>query len=148
MLDQIMTQGFNGLMYQGAKKLNDRDHYIEYIIDTSLPPKNPMCYGDSDLWVRMQNLYYADVTITSQYKVKGDLSNTYFEEYDMTIHCDVRLPYSKIAITFQQAIADIIGPTNRLFGVIKIYRKEKKFQLKDGFYLIKETPMLNVYTKA
>lgn len=123
------------------------EHYLEYIIDTAEPSRAPIVDGDAALWVRMQNMYYAVVKITRQYKVTEDPKNIHFDEYDMTIYFDVMIPYDRLAITVQQMIQQIIGPANRIFGNIKIYRKTTKYVPKDTFTLVQETPTMNIYQK-
>lgn len=122
-------------------------NYLEYIIDTDIPSKAPIAHGNADLWVGKQNLYYAIVKITRQFKRKNDPYVWHLEEYELLIHCDRLLPYNEISITFQQIITEFLGPANRLFGNIKIYKKSHKYKTKDNFELIKETPLMNIWTK-
>lgn len=151
MLERLLFPGINGLIDKAKVmgKLSDRDHYIEYLIDTDKPLRNPVAEGDADLWVRMQNFYYAEIQITKRFKITGDEKNWHYEQYDMTIHCDTYLPYDRIAVTFQQALAEFLGPANHIEGVIRVYRNssKSKFVAKDGWTLVKETPMMNVYQK-
>lgn len=142
-----MFPGIGGLVDNALSlgRLTDKDHYLKYIIDTDLPSLAPTCEGDSDLWVNMQNLYYAEVKITRQYKITGDLKQWHFDEFDMIIHCDTKLPFDRIAVTFQQVITEIVGPANRLFGEIKIYRKTVKYKHKADWWLVKDTPMMNIH---
>lgn len=124
-----------------------KEHYLEYIIDTDIPSVPPIVGGDADLWVNMQNMYYAIVNITRQYKVTGDTKNIYYDEYEMTIHLDVLTPYDRLAVTIQQFIQEIIGPANRIFGTIKVYRKTTKYVPKEGWYIVHDTPGMNVHQK-
>jgi hypothetical protein len=65
----------------------------------------------------------------------------------MVIHFDVLLPYDKLAVTVQQFIQEILGPANRIFGNVKVYRKTTKYVPKEGWYIIKETPGMNIHQK-
>ena len=144
MLDKMMIPGMSNLP---TNPYAATAHYLEYEIDTALPSKAPTVVGDADLWVRMQNMYYAVVKITRQYVLVGDEANIHFDEYDMVIHFDVLLPYDKLAVTVQQFIQEILGPANRIFGNVKVYRKTTKYVPKEGWYIIKETPGMNIHQK-
>lgn len=144
MLDKLM---FPGMMPTTTNPYAATQHYLEYEIDTALPSKAPYIEGDADLWTRMQNMYYAVVKITRQYVLVGDEANIHYDEYDMIIHFDVLLPYDKLAVTVQQFIQEILGPANRIFGNVKVYRKTTKYVPKEGWYIIKETPGMNIHQK-
>ena len=133
MLDKLM---FPGMMPTTTNPYAATQHYLEYEIDTALPSKAPYIEGDADLWTRMQNMYYAVVKITRQYVLVGDEANIHFDEYDMVIHFDVLLPYDKLAVTVQQFIQEILGPG-----------KTTKYVPKEGWYIIKETPGMNIHQK-
>lgn len=142
----LEKMSFLGLMKQ-PNPYAVTDHYLEYTIDTDLPTTAPRVEGDADLWVRMQNMYYAVVKITRQYKVVGDNKNIHYDEWDMTIYFDVLIPYDRLAITVQKFIQDIIGPANRIFGTVKVYRKTTKYVPKENWYIVGETDGMNIHQK-
>lgn len=146
MLNRLLRPGLKGFIGNYPQS-DSKDHCLEYIIDTSKPSQAPKCKGDADLWVNMQNMYYAEVNITKEFIKQSDPKNIHVEVYDMDIHCDLLLPYDRIAVTFQQALAEVLGPANKLVGTIKVYRKTKKYLPKEGWTIVKETPMLNIHQK-
>lgn len=148
MLDRLLFPGINGLVDKALSmgKLDESYNYIEYEIDTDLPLKAPVVAGDADLWARMQNYYFAEVKISKEFRIKGD-NDIHVESYDMIIHCDTLLPYDRIVVTFQQAIAEFLGPANRIVGTVKILRKKEKYKFKEGWWIVKDTPMMNVHQK-
>ncbi len=149
MLNKLFYPGMRGLANTSNEmgKLTSREHFLEYVIDTKEPPVAPKCHGDADLWVNMQNRYYAEVIITKEYIKKSEPGMIQIEEYDMTIHCDVLLPYDRIAVTFQQVLAEVLGLANRIHGTIKVYRKVDRYRPRADWYIVKETPMMNIHQK-
>lgn len=141
-LGGLVNKALNGGGY-----CDDRAHYLLYNIDTSKPLEPVVIGGDADLWQRMQNMYYAKVTINREYKITGKEHEIYTDHYEMDVYCDRLLPYNQIDLVFRQAIGEVIGVANRVYGTITIYKRRNKFTPSPGMQLVKETPLMNIYQK-
>lgn len=125
--------------------ININDNFLEYNVDTDLPPTPWIVHGDADLWVGKQSMYYAKCKMEKTYKTSDEPDVIKTVVIEMVIHYDSLLPYNMIAKTFQDVIANIMGSCNRLVGNIRVYRKGTKYKCPKTFTLVKSTDLFNMY---